>query len=213
MVGNRMRVATESRAVSALRNGRPIVIGSAAGCELVILASAASTEAASFLIRYGSGFVVAVVSGERLAHLNVPAMASNSGGPGFHVAVDAAEGITTGISARDRARTLRIIADPQSRPADLIRPGHVMPVRVDLYRSLSADDPYQAAAMVCEVAGGVDAPAAVVALEAESGYDTVGLADGREFATRHGLAYLTTDDATGMWHRCFAVGLESLVVG
>jgi 3,4-dihydroxy-2-butanone 4-phosphate synthase len=211
MAHQRLEQVEAPRAVSALRRGCPVVVGSRVGCQLVVLASEANVEATSFLIRFGSGFVVAVATRAVLTRLGVPEMTADAGGPRFHVAVDASDGITTGISARDRARTLRILADPCSQPEHLIRPGHVMPVRVDLRRPVNAENLFQAAAMVCEVAAGTDSPAAVVALESECGIDTADAVEGRRFADQHGLEFLTTELVTRLWHRQFAVGLETLV--
>src|SRR5574340_1283866 len=84
------------------------------------------------MAKYGRGLVCLAMTDERLEHLRVgPMTAENTSnyGTAFCEAIDAREGVTTGISAYDRARTIQVAIAPQSRPGDLARPGHVFPLR------------------------------------------------------------------------------------
>lgn len=100
-----------------------------------VLAFPAATATAAqmhFAIRHSCGFIHAATPTSTLDRLQVPdqpILASHRNGNGFTAAVDAATGIGTGISAHDRARTVRVLADPDTVPDDLVRPGHVLPIR------------------------------------------------------------------------------------
>lgn len=116
----------------ALMQGRAAVLLDPGGAVLVFPAATATTAQLHFAIRHSSGIIHAAMPGSRLDQLQIPDQwvpSSGNSGTGFTVAVDAADGITTGISARDRAHTLRVLADPATAPGDLIRPGHILPIR------------------------------------------------------------------------------------
>lgn len=102
--------------------------------DLIMAADAATPEAIAFFVRHTSGVICAALSGDRCEALALPLMvppATNADQfrTAFTVTVDAAVGTTTGISAADRAATLRALADPSTRPAQLNRPGHIFPLR------------------------------------------------------------------------------------
>jgi len=100
--------------------------------DLIMAGSAATPPAVAMMIRYGSGIVCVATVEPQLRRLGLgPMVASNreSHRTDFTVSVDAAEGITTGISAYDRAKTIRILADPEARSDQLVQPGHVFPLR------------------------------------------------------------------------------------
>jgi 3,4-dihydroxy 2-butanone 4-phosphate synthase/GTP cyclohydrolase II len=100
--------------------------------DLIIAASKATTEAIGIMIRHCSGIVCVATTGDVLSRLGLgPMVAENRDmhRTDFAVSVDAAHGVTTGISAADRVTTIRIIGDPVSQPRDLARPGHVFPLR------------------------------------------------------------------------------------
>ncbi|MGH3642258.1 MAG: 3,4-dihydroxy-2-butanone-4-phosphate synthase [Mycobacterium sp.] len=116
--------------MSAFKQGQPIVTASPDGCDLVALASKASTDSTTFLIRYGSGFITVATRADRLAELGLPALTVGNGGrrgPALHVAVDASVGVTTGISDHDRALTIRILSESSVAPEDFMRPGVTHP--------------------------------------------------------------------------------------
>lgn len=100
--------------------------------DLIMSASRATPQTVSMMIRYGSGIVCVPTVERQLRRLGLgPMVASNreTHRTDFTVSVDAADGITTGISAQDRTRAIRIVGDPHSRPEQLVQPGHVFPLR------------------------------------------------------------------------------------
>lgn len=100
--------------------------------DLVMAAEHATPEAVNFMARFGRGLICVPTTGERLKQLGIERMVTNNRETfktDFQVSVDAAHGVTTGISASDRARTIQVMADPTAVPADLIQPGHVFPLR------------------------------------------------------------------------------------
>lgn len=100
--------------------------------DLVMAASKATPETINMMIRHGRGLICVPALGHHLQRLGITPMVPEnreSHQTDFTVSVDAAEGITTGISAYDRARTIRLLADPETRPDDLVQPGHVFPLR------------------------------------------------------------------------------------
>ena len=100
--------------------------------DLIMAAEAATPEAINFMAKHGRGLICAPTTSERLRQLGIEQMVvhnRDSFRTDFQVSVDSATGITTGISAADRARTLRTLADPTAVPSDLVQPGHVFPLR------------------------------------------------------------------------------------
>lgn len=123
-------------AVAQLRAGKAIIVTDSADREnegdIVIAAELVTTELLAWTIRHTSGFLCAPMTNERANELELPLMVEYNQDfrrTAYTVSVDAAEGVTTGISARDRAETLRVLANPASGPGDLIRPGHIIPLR------------------------------------------------------------------------------------
>jgi len=100
--------------------------------DLAIAAEHVTPDGINFMARYGRGLICVPIIGRRLDELEIPMMVStntSSYGTAFTVAVDARRGVSTGISAADRAQTVRALLDPTTKPADLSRPGHVFPLR------------------------------------------------------------------------------------
>ena len=123
-------------ALAQLRAGKAIIVTDSADREnegdIVIAAELVTTELLAWTIRHTSGFLCAPMTNERANELDLPLMVEYNQDfrrTAYTVSVDAAEGITTGISARDRAETLRVLANPASGPGDVIRPGHIIPLR------------------------------------------------------------------------------------
>ena len=123
-------------ALEALRQGRPVIAVDDEDREnegdIIMAAEHATPELLAWIIRNTSGFVCAPMTNEIADALELPLMTQenrDSLRTAYTVTVDAAGQTTTGISATDRARTLRVLADPESAPADLIRPGHIVPLR------------------------------------------------------------------------------------
>jgi len=123
-------------AIEEIRQGRMIIIVDDEDREnegdLMLAAEKVTPEAINFMAKYGRGLICLTLTEERLEHLRIGPMSAentSSYGTAFCEAIDAREGVTTGISAYDRARTILVAIDPATRPADLARPGHVFPLR------------------------------------------------------------------------------------
>ena len=99
--------------------------------DLVIAAEKVTPEAVNFMAQHARGLICLALTSERIRQLQLPPMAPENTSrfqTAFHVSIEAAEGVTTGISAHDRAHTIRVAVDPESTPSDLVRPGHVFPL-------------------------------------------------------------------------------------
>ena len=117
------------------RQGRPIILVDADDREnegdLIIPAQFATPEVVNFMARYGRGLICLPITAQRARQLRLPPMAVENGtqhGTPFTVAIEAREGVTTGISARDRARTIAVAIDPTKGADDLVSPGHIFPL-------------------------------------------------------------------------------------
>lgn len=131
-----MSLATIPEAIEALRAGRPVIVADDEGREnegdVIISAELASQEWIAWMVRHSSGFICAPMTNEIADALALPPMVSvneDPRGTAYTVSVDAAARLSTGISASDRAHTLRVLADPLSIPSSLHRPGHILPLR------------------------------------------------------------------------------------
>ena len=123
-------------AIAELRAGKPVLVTDSSDREnegdVIMAAEKVTTEWLAWTIRHTSGFLCAPMTNERANELELPLMVEHNQDfrrTAYTVSVDAAEGVTTGISAHDRAETLRVLANPASGPGDLIRPGHIIPLR------------------------------------------------------------------------------------
>jgi 3,4-dihydroxy 2-butanone 4-phosphate synthase/GTP cyclohydrolase II len=130
------RFASIPDAVQAIKQGEIVVVVDDADREnegdLIMAAEAATPEKIGFFVRHTSGLIVMPMLGERLDRLELPLMVQHNTEThrtAFTVSVDAAQGTTTGISAADRATTIRTLIDPETKPPDLLRPGHIFPLR------------------------------------------------------------------------------------
>jgi 3,4-dihydroxy 2-butanone 4-phosphate synthase / GTP cyclohydrolase II len=128
--------STIEAAIESFGAGRPVVVVDDENREnegdLMFAAEKATPELMAFMVRHTSGFVCAPLTEEDADRLDLPPMYvtnQDRRGTAYTVTVDAREGITTGISAAERAHTVRLLADPATGPADLARPGHVVPLR------------------------------------------------------------------------------------
>ncbi|OSP04652.1 GTP cyclohydrolase II [Microbacterium sp. LEMMJ01] len=131
-----MSLATIPEALEALRAGRPVLVADDENREnegdVVLSAELATPEWVAWTVRWSSGFICAPMPTDLADSLNLPPMVAASEdarSTAYTVSVDAAEGVTTGISASDRAHTLNVLADPSSTATSIIRPGHVLPLR------------------------------------------------------------------------------------
>ncbi|GAA3588835.1 bifunctional 3,4-dihydroxy-2-butanone-4-phosphate synthase/GTP cyclohydrolase II [Klugiella xanthotipulae] len=131
-----MALSTITDAIEALRAGRPVIVADNEDREnegdVVLSAELATPEWIAWTVRHSSGFICAPMTNEIADRLDLPVMVAHNEddrGTAYTVTVDAANRISTGISATDRAHTLRVLADPESVPTSVNRPGHVVPLR------------------------------------------------------------------------------------
>jgi 3,4-dihydroxy 2-butanone 4-phosphate synthase / GTP cyclohydrolase II len=131
-----MSIATIPEALDALRAGRPVIVADNESREnegdVILAAQFASQEWIAWTVRNTSGFLCAPMPDEIADRLDLPVMVADNEdvlGTNYTVSVDAADRLSTGISAADRAHTLRVLADPNSTPTSLHRPGHILPLR------------------------------------------------------------------------------------
>src|SRR5712672_750661 len=122
--------------ITDLQKGRMVIVVDDADREnegdLIMAAQAVTPAAVNFMAKYGRGLICAPTTSERLQQLGIERMVQQNREvfkTDFQVSVDAARGISTGISAADRAETIKIMADPTAVPEDLVQPGHVFPLR------------------------------------------------------------------------------------
>jgi 3,4-dihydroxy 2-butanone 4-phosphate synthase / GTP cyclohydrolase II len=122
--------------VAEMRAGRMVILVDEEDREnegdLVLAADHVTPEAINFMARFGRGLICLTLSRERCEHLQLPPMAVRNGdkkGTAFTVSIEAAEGVTTGISAADRARTVQAAVAKDAKPGDLVQPGHIFPLQ------------------------------------------------------------------------------------
>lgn len=187
-------------ALQALRDGRPIVVVDDESREnegdVVVAAEHATADAINFMAREARGLVCVAMTGRDLDRLELPMMvptsdnASRFGSP-FTVSVDARTGVTTGISAFDRARTVRVLIDPTATGADLSSPGHMFPLRAHEAGVLARRGHTEAGVDLAQLAGLY--PAAVICeIMGEDGAMARG-GQLRHFAEAHGLELVTIE--------------------
>ena len=198
-----MRYVVESvdRAIAELRRGRHVVLMNDVAppgrgrVDLVLPAELAQPLSMAMLVRFTSGFVNVALPRERCAALRLPALGFSEDAderPLAAVAVDAANGVTTGISATDRATTARLLADPDSVESDFTRPGHVVPLRVPT-GALRAHSGVALEVDLCRLAG--LAPAAVRSELVHSRGELVGLHEAERVARAKHLVLLSARSA------------------
>ncbi len=187
-----------ARAIKDIADGRPVIVVDDADREnegdIVFAASKATPELLAFTIRYGRGLICAPMTAADLDRLNVPQMTSENQerhGTAFTISVDARHDITTGISAGDRATTIQLLASPDSSAADLVRPGHVFPLRYTEGGVLRRRGHTEAAVDLAVLAG--QPPVGVVCEVIGDDGTMLRLPGLRRFADDHGLALISVE--------------------
>lgn len=187
---------TIETALEHLRLGRPVIVADDESREnegdIILSAELASKEWLTWLVRYSSGFVCAPMTAEIADRLDLPPMVARNEdvrGTAYTVSVDAAAGITTGISAHDRARTLRVLADPTSVRADLHRPGHILPLRA-VAGGVRVRNGHTEAAVDLMTAAGLQPVGVISEIVADDG-EMMRLPALREFGAREGVPVIT----------------------
>jgi 3,4-dihydroxy 2-butanone 4-phosphate synthase/GTP cyclohydrolase II len=185
-------------ALEDLRSGRPVIVVDDADREnegdLILAAELTTPETMAFVVRHTSGVVCVAMERERLDALQLPPMVSASEDPrgtAFTVSVDAAAGITSGISARDRALTARVLAAPETAASALRRPGHVFPLAAQVGGVLRRRGHTEAAVDLTRLAG--LAPAGLLAEIVDDDGSMARGARLERFAARHHLRIVSIE--------------------
>ncbi len=191
-------LATVEEAIDEYRNGHFVVIIDDEEREnegdLTIPAQFATPEAINFMARYGRGLVCVPMTAERLEQLHIPMMVSHNDsrfGTPFSVSVEARVGVTTGISAADRARTTQVLIDPRTRPEDLVMPGHIFPLRARDGGVLVRAGQTEATVDLCKLAGLY--PAGVLCEIMNDDGTMSRLPQLKRFAKRHNLKIISVN--------------------
>jgi 3,4-dihydroxy 2-butanone 4-phosphate synthase/GTP cyclohydrolase II len=185
--------------VAEIRAGRMVVLVDEEDREnegdLLIAAEFATADTINFMARHGRGLICLTLTEERCRQLNLPLMVSNNRSPlgtNFTVSIEAAEGVTTGISAADRARTIQAAIRPDASPQDVVQPGHIFPLMAQAGGVLVRAGHTEAG---CDLARLADlTPAAVICEILKDDGEMARLPDLVEFASHHGLKIGTITD-------------------
>src|SRR5499427_3671226 len=187
-----------TRAVADIAAGRPVIVVDDADREnegdVIFAASKATPALLAFAIRHTSGVICVPMPGETLDRLQLPLMTSQNAErmrTAYTISVDARDGVTTGISAADRAKTIRTLADSATEPYEIVRPGHVFPLRYAEGGVLRRPGHTEAAVDLARLAG--LRPACVVCEVINDDGTMMRLPRLREFADAHGLALISID--------------------
>jgi 3,4-dihydroxy 2-butanone 4-phosphate synthase / GTP cyclohydrolase II len=197
---------TVERAIADIAAGRPVVVVDDEDREnegdLIFAAAKATPELMAFTIRHSSGVICVPMPADMLDRLEIPLMTPHNRDrmrTQFTISVDARDGVSTGISATDRAHTARVLADSATEPWEITRPGHVFPLRYCEGGVLSRRGHTEAAVDLARLAGLT--PVGVL-VEIVNDDGTMRRAPQlREFADEHGLAMISIDDLVRFRHR------------
>ncbi len=194
-----MPFTTIENAIDAIARGEAVVVVDDANREnegdLIIAAEKTTPETMGFMVRHTSGVICMPLEGTRLDQLQLPMMVAENTTAyrtAFTVSVDAKCGTTTGISAADRATTVHALIDPQTRPGDLARPGHIFPLRYREGGVLKRAGHTEAAVDLARLAG--LSPAGVLAEVVNDDGTMARLPELERFAGEHGLAMISIAD-------------------
>ncbi|WP_302174562.1 bifunctional 3,4-dihydroxy-2-butanone-4-phosphate synthase/GTP cyclohydrolase II [uncultured Hydrogenophaga sp.] len=163
--------------------------------DLVLAADHVTPEAINFMARFGRGLICLTLTRERCERLQLPPMVPRNGtkmGTAFTVSIEAAEGVTTGISAADRARTVQVAVAPNAQAADLVQPGHIFPLQAVEGGVLMRAGHTEAGCDLAAMAG--CSPSAVICEIMKDDGTMARLPDLQQFAAEHGLKIGTIAD-------------------
>jgi 3,4-dihydroxy 2-butanone 4-phosphate synthase / GTP cyclohydrolase II len=191
--------ATIEAALEDVRQGKFVVVVDAADREnegdLTIAAQFATPEAVNFMATHGRGLICLCLTDERCDVLGLEQMTHHNETPfgtAFTVSIEAREGVSTGISAHDRARTIQVAIDPSKGPGDLVQPGHVFPLRARVGGVLQRAGQTEAAVDLARLAG--LNPAGVVCEVMKDDGTMARVPDLVEYCAHHGLKMITVED-------------------
>jgi 3,4-dihydroxy 2-butanone 4-phosphate synthase/GTP cyclohydrolase II len=191
--------ATIEEAIEDIRQGKFVVVVDAADREnegdLTIAAQFATPEAVNFMTKEARGLICLCLTEERCNELGLRQMTDRNETPygtAFTVSVEAREGVTTGISAPDRSRTIQVAVDPEAKPDDLVQPGHVFPLRARAGGVLARAGQTEAAVDLARLAGLI--PAGVVCEIMNEDGTMARVPDLIPYCGRHGINLITVAD-------------------
>jgi 3,4-dihydroxy 2-butanone 4-phosphate synthase/GTP cyclohydrolase II len=191
--------ATIEEAIEEIRRGRMVVVCDGEDREnegdLVMAAQFATPEAVNFMAKEGRGLICLALTGERCEQLGLRLMAAKNEAPlqtAFTVTIEAAEGVSTGISAHDRAHTIQVAIDPHSVPGDIVTPGHIFPLRAKDGGVLERTGHTEASVDLARLAGLI--PAGVICEVMNDDGTMARVPDLAEYCSRHGLKMVTVAD-------------------
>jgi 3,4-dihydroxy 2-butanone 4-phosphate synthase/GTP cyclohydrolase II len=191
--------ASIEEAIAEIRAGRMVIVVDDEEREnegdLVMAAERVTPAAINFMARYGRGLICLPMTGQRLDELELPSMVARGGdhmGTAFTVSIDARQGVTTGISAAERATTILTAINPATRPQDLVRPGHIFPLRAKEGGVLRRPGHTEAAVDLARLAGLY--PAGVICEIMNDDGSMARVPQLAEFARQHGLKMITIAD-------------------
>jgi 3,4-dihydroxy 2-butanone 4-phosphate synthase/GTP cyclohydrolase II len=191
--------ATIEDALEDIRAGRMVVVCDAEDREnegdLTLAAQFATPEAINFMAKEGRGLICLALTPDRCDELGLDLMAAKNESPfqtAFTVSVEAREGVTTGISAHDRAHTVQVAIDPRSRPRDLVQPGHIFPLKAKPGGVLERTGQTEAAVDLARLAGLT--PAGVICEIMNDDGTMARVPDLVDYCGRHGLKMITVAD-------------------
>jgi 3,4-dihydroxy 2-butanone 4-phosphate synthase/GTP cyclohydrolase II len=190
-----------NRALDAIRAGKMIILVDDEDREnegdLTMAADRVSPEAITFMATHGRGLICLALDEEQVGRLDLPMMTvPGRGGPAlgtaFTVSIEAATGVTTGISAADRARTIQVATDPESKPSDVVTPGHVFPLKARAGGVLVRTGQTEGSVDLARLAG--CRPAGVICEIMKDDGTMARMPDLEQFAEEHSLCILTVAD-------------------
>jgi 3,4-dihydroxy 2-butanone 4-phosphate synthase/GTP cyclohydrolase II len=191
--------STIDEALEDLRMGKMVVVCDGEDREnegdLVMAAQFATPEAINFMAMHGRGLICLALTPERCAELDLPLMAAKNESPletAFTVTIEAVEGVTTGISAHDRAKTIQVAIDPGSSPSDLRQPGHVFPLKARGGGVLERTGHTEASVDLARLSGLI--PAGVICEIMNEDGTMARVPDLIPYCERHGLKLITVAD-------------------
>ena len=191
--------ATIEESIEAIRNGRMVIVIDDEDREnegdLTMAASTVTPDAINFMAKHGRGLICLAMMPDRLNQLQIPLEQSEHPShrdTAFCVSIDARDGTSTGISAADRAHTVEVAIAPSTRPRDLVRPGHVFPLRARSGGVLVRSGHTEAAVDLARIAG-LESAGVICEIMNEDG-TMARVPELRKFAKRHGLLMITIAD-------------------
>ncbi|HEY0844933.1 MAG TPA: bifunctional 3,4-dihydroxy-2-butanone-4-phosphate synthase/GTP cyclohydrolase II [Noviherbaspirillum sp.] len=194
-----MAISTTLEIIAELRAGRMVILVDEEDREnegdLVLAAEFVTPEAINFMAKFGRGLICLTLTEERCNLLNLPMMTTRNGtsyGTNFTVSIEAAEGVTTGISAADRAKTIQVAVAKNAKPSDIVQPGHIFPLKAQKGGVLMRAGHTEAGCDLAELAGLT--PAAVICEIMKDDGTMARLPDLMEFAKEHSLKIGTIAD-------------------